>query len=428
MDIARRCFRVDANLRPEGRDGPLARSRRQLRGLLGPVGPAVGVPGPAQGRARRRRPPTSGADVGVGRVGRACGAGPSRRRPPLAAVAEGPGRGRGRAQGPHRPRGEAGAGRHPRHRVRGAAPPARARPLGPRAAVARPRSAPWPSWRPAATSTGDDADGLADAYRFLRRVEHRLQLEDEQQVHTLPADRDQRRRHRPGARLPGQPRGRAHRGVRRGAAPGGATGALDPRAPLLPPAARRARRAPAAMSPEAAAERAGRLRLHRRRAHPAGGAGADPRPHPVVAADAADAAAAARTGCRRPPIPTSGCSACATWPRASSGSPELAARLPGVARRRPGGCACCSAPAGCSARSCVRQPRPHPAGWRDPGRLRPVDRDAARRLGPRRAGLAGRPRRAPARRCGAGSDRHLLRHRAPATCSARPTRRRWAAT
>jgi glutamate-ammonia-ligase adenylyltransferase len=35
-----------------------------------------------------------------------------------------------------------------------------------------------------------DADRLADAYRFLRTVEHRLQLWDEQQTHTLPADRD----------------------------------------------------------------------------------------------------------------------------------------------------------------------------------------------------------------------------------------------
>jgi glutamate-ammonia-ligase adenylyltransferase len=39
-----------------------------------------------------------------------------------------------------------------------------------------------------------DADLLADAYRFLRRVEHALQLEEEQQTHTLPADREQRRR------------------------------------------------------------------------------------------------------------------------------------------------------------------------------------------------------------------------------------------
>jgi [glutamine synthetase] adenylyltransferase / [glutamine synthetase]-adenylyl-L-tyrosine phosphorylase len=39
-----------------------------------------------------------------------------------------------------------------------------------------------------------DADGLGAAYRFLRRVEHVLQIEDEQQTHTLPADRAHRRR------------------------------------------------------------------------------------------------------------------------------------------------------------------------------------------------------------------------------------------
>src|SRR5690606_3403831 len=31
MDIARRCFRVDANLRPEGRDGALTRSIESYR-------------------------------------------------------------------------------------------------------------------------------------------------------------------------------------------------------------------------------------------------------------------------------------------------------------------------------------------------------------------------------------------------------------
>jgi [glutamine synthetase] adenylyltransferase / [glutamine synthetase]-adenylyl-L-tyrosine phosphorylase len=34
----------------------------------------------------------------------------------------------------------------------------------------------------------EDAAQLDDAYRFLRTVEHRLQLQDEQQTHTLPAD------------------------------------------------------------------------------------------------------------------------------------------------------------------------------------------------------------------------------------------------
>ncbi|MGZ4729481.1 MAG: bifunctional [glutamine synthetase] adenylyltransferase/[glutamine synthetase]-adenylyl-L-tyrosine phosphorylase, partial [Acidimicrobiales bacterium] len=34
----------------------------------------------------------------------------------------------------------------------------------------------------------DDADRMADAYTMLRTVEHRLQMVDEQQVHTLPSD------------------------------------------------------------------------------------------------------------------------------------------------------------------------------------------------------------------------------------------------
>jgi glutamate-ammonia-ligase adenylyltransferase len=40
----------------------------------------------------------------------------------------------------------------------------------------------------------DDATVLADSYRFLRRVEHALQLEDERQTHTVPAEREARRR------------------------------------------------------------------------------------------------------------------------------------------------------------------------------------------------------------------------------------------
>lgn len=40
----------------------------------------------------------------------------------------------------------------------------------------------------------NDAGGLADAYRFLRRVEHVLQIEEEIQTHTLPEVRDRRRR------------------------------------------------------------------------------------------------------------------------------------------------------------------------------------------------------------------------------------------
>jgi len=42
--------------------------------------------------------------------------------------------------------------------------------------------------------SAEDAAGLALAYRFLRTVEHRLQLVEEAQVHTVPSDRDARDR------------------------------------------------------------------------------------------------------------------------------------------------------------------------------------------------------------------------------------------
>ncbi len=40
----------------------------------------------------------------------------------------------------------------------------------------------------------DDADALSESYRFLRRVEHVLQLDDERQTHLVPTERDRRRR------------------------------------------------------------------------------------------------------------------------------------------------------------------------------------------------------------------------------------------
>lgn len=60
----------------------------------------------------------------------------------------------------------------------------------------------------------DDARQLAEAYHLLRRVEHALQLEDERQTHTVPADRVRRRRL---ARILGY----------RGAAEGGPTELFD---------------------------------------------------------------------------------------------------------------------------------------------------------------------------------------------------------
>ncbi len=47
--------RSTPTLRPEGRDGPLARSLDGYRSLLRAVGPDLGAPGPDPGPARRRR-------------------------------------------------------------------------------------------------------------------------------------------------------------------------------------------------------------------------------------------------------------------------------------------------------------------------------------------------------------------------------------
>ena len=54
LDLARPCFRVDAGLRPEGRDGPLVRSVPAYRAHWRAMGPGLGAPGPAQGPPGRR--------------------------------------------------------------------------------------------------------------------------------------------------------------------------------------------------------------------------------------------------------------------------------------------------------------------------------------------------------------------------------------
>ena len=117
------------------------------------MGRAVGVPGAAEGPAgrRRRRPRRRASTPAAGRHlwDRIV----QRRRPALAAPPEGPRRGRAGPQGPHRPRGQAGPRRHPRHRVRRAAAAARARPPRPRPALAHHPRRRSPSWRRRATST-----------------------------------------------------------------------------------------------------------------------------------------------------------------------------------------------------------------------------------------------------------------------------------
>ena len=101
---------------------------------------------------------------------------------------------------PHRERGgegrragaqrEAWAGRHSRNRIRRADAATAAR---------RPAAVPagradaallWQSWSNTnLLSRATKSQALAEAYCFLRDVEHRLQMEDNLQTHTIPADR-----------------------------------------------------------------------------------------------------------------------------------------------------------------------------------------------------------------------------------------------
>ena len=185
LEIARRCFRVDVNLRPQGRDGPLVRTLAsyeaywerwaepwEFQALL----KARAVAGDRRARRAVRRGTAShlwrhvftADDLRAMRTMKA--------RVEQEMV----------RKGLERPRGEAGPRRHPRHRVRGAAAAARARRARRRRCAAPTR---WSRSREMAAGgyvDQDDAAALADAYCFLRRVEHRLQLVDEQQVHAIP--------------------------------------------------------------------------------------------------------------------------------------------------------------------------------------------------------------------------------------------------
>ena len=74
----------------------------------------------------------------------------------------------------------------------------------------------------------DDAAALSDAYRWLRNVEHRIQLWELRQTHELPADpvsRDRLAKAMGYRDLPAQTRGR---GVRTGFGRAARRGAHDP--------------------------------------------------------------------------------------------------------------------------------------------------------------------------------------------------------
>ena len=268
MDIARRCFRVDANLRPEGRDGPLVRSVDATR--------RTGTGGPSRGSSRRcSRPCRSPAIADLGRewasaAAPRCGAGGSA---PTTCARCGRIKARAEAevaaQGPGRPRGQAGAGRHPRHRVRGAAAPARARPVDPElrspttlvalAELARAATSPpttpraWPA--PTASCAGSStASSSWTSSRSTRCPPTETSADASPGCSATGA-----------APRPDRPR--------RSTAswPASATCPVDPRAHLLPAAARGARRGRRHVA-GGRGRGAGRLRLHRRRADPGRGA------------------------------------------------------------------------------------------------------------------------------------------------------------
>ena len=232
-------YRVDADLRPEGRVRSPGPHRRLLPGLLGEMGPPLGAAGPHQGPRRRRRP---GPGTGLPRGGRALRVprDPGPRRGARGARHEGPRRGDG---GSPRGRDQARRGRPPRRGVRrpvAAIGPREGRPLA--APPSHPRGAPRPGRR------------RLRGPRRRRRPGGCLPLAARRGA--SPATRrtaahppDPRRRRRPGPPgqghgLPRRPRLHRPRALRRrpGVPPGG--GARRPRAPLLPASAGGLRRLP----------------------------------------------------------------------------------------------------------------------------------------------------------------------------------------
>ena len=155
----------------------------------------------------------------------------------------------GRLQGPRRdrdrrPQHQARARRHPRDRVLRADPAVdRGRPP-PRAARPRDAGDARPTSPRAAGSAATPRDDLAEAYRFLRVVEHRLQMVADEQTHTLPAERDGLERFARflGFAGPRRLRGRAARAHAQGAAPIRAAVRGRARRRGLAPRARRFRR------------------------------------------------------------------------------------------------------------------------------------------------------------------------------------------
>ncbi|MGH9274597.1 MAG: bifunctional [glutamine synthetase] adenylyltransferase/[glutamine synthetase]-adenylyl-L-tyrosine phosphorylase [Acidimicrobiales bacterium] len=191
LDVAGRCFRVDADLRPEGRDGPLVRS------LAGYVTYWDRWADPWERQALLRAMPVAGdPELGAQWLsaaqrlvwGAPFSADDLRHVRALKVRAEDEVRKRGVAEREVK-RGPGG--------IRDVEFAAQLLQLVHGRVDPELRS---PSTLPALEALADggyvapdDAAVLSDAYIFLRRVEHALQLDDGRQTHTVPADRTRRR-------------------------------------------------------------------------------------------------------------------------------------------------------------------------------------------------------------------------------------------
>lgn len=192
MEVARRCYRVDASLRPEGRDGPLTRSLDgysaywerwaepwEFQALLKAVpvagDPEVGRQWATRAAAALWNRPLEADDVRYLRAMKA----------------------RSEAEVARRGRSERDV-KLGRGGIRDIEFAVQILQLVHGRVDAEIRSPTTLRALADLTAGGyvadDDAEGLATAYRFLRRIEHVLQLEDDQQTHTLPEERGDRER------------------------------------------------------------------------------------------------------------------------------------------------------------------------------------------------------------------------------------------
>ncbi len=190
MEVARSCFRVDADLRPEGRSGPLVRSVSSFRSYWERWAQAWEIQALIKARPVAGDP-TLGSefiDAASARLwSRAFGVDELREVRDIKARSEAEMSRRGLAEREVK-RGRGGIrdiemavqllqlvhGRHdPGLRTRSTLP-----------ALAELASAGYIGT--------EDSRSLADAYRFLRTVEHRLQLVEEAQVHAIPTHAEAR--------------------------------------------------------------------------------------------------------------------------------------------------------------------------------------------------------------------------------------------